>query len=112
MHLDKDILFTGNKTYSPSACVFLSPDTNTFLNDQQRSRGLYEIGVTYYPLKCKPFMSQCRDPFKRFTTYQGRYSTEEEAHQAWKTKKHEYACELAELEEDKRVKQALRTKYL
>ena len=45
-HLDKDILFEGNKVYSPDTCVFVDGVVNTFLNDCQPLRhGLWFVGM-------------------------------------------------------------------
>lgn len=109
--LDKDLLFKGNRLYSPETCVFLSRRVNLFLNVGGKPNK-YLIGVTDADSKINPFWGSCKDPLKRYSTHLGYYKTEIDAHLAWKAKKHEYALELADLEEDSRVKAALRTRYL
>jgi len=45
--LDKDILFSRNKHYSPDTCMFVPHIVNTILLGRERDRGPYPIGVTY-----------------------------------------------------------------
>ena len=111
--LDKDVLILGNKIYSPEHCVYVPHFINKFMTNHTRSRGGYMLGVT----KCRtskinPFASECQDPFNRVNAYIGLFATELEAHKAWQAKKHEYACQLADLQEDPRVADALRQHYM
>ncbi len=46
-HLDKDILYPGNKVYGPDTCVFVSPELNTLFTKRNAARGQYPIGVSY-----------------------------------------------------------------
>ena len=46
LHLDKDILFHGNKVYGPETCVFVPQLINSLFAKCKASRGLYPIGVT------------------------------------------------------------------
>jgi hypothetical protein len=108
--LDKDLLIEGNKHYSPDTCVFIGKSLNAFILDRRGARGKFLIGVNYYKLTSK-FMAQCSDPFKNKSSHVGYFNTELEAHLAWQAKKHEYACQLAELQEDLRLANVLRTKY-
>ena len=104
--LDKDLLVQGNKVYCPEACVFVSGQVNMFLTTSSGSRGEYKIGVSWHRDVGK-FMANCRDPFTRKGEYLGLFLTEEEAHEAWLTKKLEHACALAALQTDERVAKAL-----
>lgn len=113
-HLDKDILFKGNKIYSPETCVFISGELNVFLTESSKSRGNYMIGVTYHK-RDNVFEAKCNNPFgstKDDGRYLGRFNTELEAHLAWKRKKHEYAIMFADMESDIRIKEALIKRYL
>lgn len=112
--LDKDFLSTENKIYSPETCVYISSQVNSFICDRKGSRGQFLIGVTFHKHR-KKFVAQCANPFGK-TAYEKRgylagFDSEEEAHLAWKSKKHEYACQLAELEDDCRVSEVLRNIY-
>ena len=59
------------------------------------------------------YEATCQDPFKRFPRYIGYFSSPEEAHEAWRQKKHRYACELADSDyvQDERVADALRKRF-
>ena len=110
--LDKDFLVRGNRKYSPETCVFIHQKVNTFLNDHSRVKGGTLIGTTWHKRDCK-FVSQCRNPFTGKQERLGYHDTEISAHLAWKKRKHEIACELADSEyvTDERVRVALRNWY-
>jgi len=46
-HLDKDILWPGNKIYAPDTCLFVPPEINSLLTNSAAIRGKYPEGVTY-----------------------------------------------------------------
>lgn len=110
MHLDKDIICKSN-IYSPETCAFVNAKTNSFILDCAKSRGKYPIGV-HLDNKVKLYVSACRNPFTRKKEYLGYFKCQEKAHLAWKKRKHELACQLADLQTDERVANALRTRYL
>jgi len=109
-HLDKDLLVRGNKLYSPETVVFVTHLVNTFITDNKASRGNTMIGVSISNQPRK-YASLCRNPFTLKQERLGYFYTELEAHKAWQAKKHEYACRLADLQEDPRVADALRLRY-
>ena len=111
--LDKDFLNIGNKHYSPETCVYITSKVNSFITDGAGRRGEFKIGVSYVPKlnRLHPYRAQCRDPFKVRPHSIGFFTTEMEAHLAWKARKHEYACQLADLQQDSRVAKALRNLY-
>ena len=111
-HLDKDLLITGNKVYSPDVCIFVHPKINTFVNNCTSSRGKHLLGTTWDKSKNK-FSVKCRNPFTGLHENLGRYKNELEAHLVWKSRKHEFACQLADSEycNDPRLANALRTRY-
>ena len=59
--LDKDLLFPGNKIYSPDKCCLIPHAINSLFTDCGRSRGEYPLGVFK---QGKRFQAQCRHPTK------------------------------------------------
>ncbi len=111
-HLDKDLLTEGNKLYSPNTCVFVTQTVNLFTNDNGNARGIFMIGVCWNK-RDGNFQSQCSNPFTHKREYLGHFTDELEAHLAWKSRKHELACLLADSEycTDPRLAEALRKRY-
>ena len=109
--LDKDLLIRGNKVYSPTSCVFVDTMTNNFTTDSGRARGEYPIGVSFNKPLGK-FQAQCQNPFAKKRETLGYFLCANQAHLAWKKRKHELACQLADLQTDPRVAEALRTRYI
>jgi len=108
-HLDKDILYAGNKEYSPETCVFVSFSLNmldTGFNDKDGSLRGASFCNTY-----KKYKSRCNCPVTGKRVSLGYYETELEAHLAWKAYKHKIALSLAELETDERVSNRLKLMY-
>ena len=97
-HLDKDLLFKGNKVYSESTCVFIPREINQVLVKREASRGKYLIGVTWCKTK-KAFKAQVRKN-KGKLEYLGYFNTEIEAHLAYKQAKESYLKELADKYKD------------
>lgn len=108
--LDKDLLFEGNKVYSSETCVFVSRMVNMFAVDSGASRGEWLIGA-YWNKRDGKFVSQCSNPFTKKQEHLGHFSCEQEAHQAWLKRKRELAKELAEIQADSRVAEALIDRY-
>lgn len=109
--LDKDLLFEGNKVYSPETCVFVSKVVNSFTTDSAASRGKWLIGV-YWNTGVNKFLSSCSNPFTKKGEHLGLFTCELEAHQAWLKRKLELAKELAAIQTDPRVAEALVNRYL
>lgn len=107
--LDKDILYPENKVYSPETCVFVSQRLNSFLTDSGAIRGDCPLGVTF---KYKKYCSRVSNPFTGELEHLGYFSNPDDAHIAWRERKHQLACKYSELESDERIKQALVTRYL
>lgn len=108
--LDKDLLVKGNKVYSPDTCIFISHQLNTFVVDCGSARGRYPLGVSYHSLSGK-FNAKCRNPFNGKRESLGYFACMHQAHEAWRVRKHELACQLAEVQEDDRLNKALRMRY-
>lgn len=109
-HLDKDILFEGNKVYSSDTCVFVTPTVNLFTTDSGASRGEWLIGVVWEKRREK-FRALCRNPFNKKKEHLGYFDCEKEAHNAWIKRKLELAHELAAIQTDQRVAKALIDRY-
>lgn len=109
-HLDKDILRPGNKIYSPDACAFVCSLTNGFVLECSKSRGEYPIGVSFHKATGK-FVSQVSNPFTKKKEHLGLFIDIKDAHKAWKKRKHELACQLADLQDSEMVANALRVRY-
>lgn len=102
--LDKDILFPGNKVYSPSTCAFVLPETNYFFTDSRAARGDLPIGVSFHKGDQK-FHARIMDGgANRFL---GSFHCPNEAHSAWLSCKRALAHKVASREIDHRVKQAV-----
>lgn len=110
LQLDKDLLVEGNKIYSADTCVFVTPMVNSFTLDCRAARGEWLIGVCWNKEKEK-FQANCRNPFTGKNENLGRFTCELQAHKAWKARKHELACQLADIQADQRVAEALRIRY-
>lgn len=110
--LDKDLLITGNRCYHPETCCFISPEVNSFITRGNGLSGNTYIGYHFRKRnKSKPYQAGIGNPFTGKSEFLGDHFTELEAHLAWKKRKHELACMLADLQSDPRVAQALRTRY-
>ncbi len=108
--LDKDIIAPGSKLYSPETSAFVLPATNTFVTACDASRGSYPTGVSLFKRTGK-YRAQCRNPFSEERGHLGYFSTPEEAHEAWRKRKHELAQLVAATESDTRVVEALKKRY-
>lgn len=123
-NLDKDILFEGNMLYSPNTCATVSSQLNRFITARGDYRGEFPIGA-HFDKGVGKFAGQCSNPFTGKREFLGYYATPNEAHQAWKVRKHELALIYANNEThkmgklshlthfvDPRVGGALRVMYL
>ena len=107
---DKDIIAPGSKLYSPETCAFVLQATNKFLTARDASRGDYPTGVSLLKHTGK-YRAQCENPFTGKKEYLGCFSTPEEAHEAWRKRKHELAQLVAATESDPRIVAALKKRY-
>lgn len=110
MVLDKDILIPGNKIYGPDRCVFIDESLNLFLTDRAARRGNWPIGVSWNKGAGR-FEARCGNPFAGKADRLGYFNAPEEAHNAWRKRKHELAIQYAEIQKDQRVADALRKRY-
>ncbi len=108
--LDKDIIVLGNKLYSPETCAFVLAATNTFVIACDASRGEYPVGVDLFR-RTGEYRAKCGNPFSGEQEHLGLFATQEEAHEAWRKRKHELAQLVAATESDMRVVEALKKRY-
>lgn len=109
--IDKDLLIEGNKVYSPDTCCLIDHSLNKFLTNRSRFSGDFKTGVSFKK-SIKKFVSYCSNPFTGKIEHIGVFGDEDSAHLAWKKRKHELACQLADMQTDERVANALRARYL
>lgn len=108
--LDKDLLVYGNKVYSPSLCVFVDANVNSFLTENKNGKN--KLTGAFFHKSTGKYQASCKNPFTKKLEYLGLFDDESKAHLAWKKRKHELACQLADLQADDRVSAALRVRYL
>lgn len=93
LDLDKDILFKGNKVYSPETCYFVPHAINTLFLSKKADRGDYPIGVSYEKDKKKfrATMSFMGEQIKL-----GTFDTAEAAFTRYKEYKEDFIRDMAE----------------
>ena len=89
--LDKDILYKGNKLYSPETCIFVPEKINTIFTKSNAKRGAYPIGVSAHK---DNYQSRCKDNNDK-SIYLGLYNTPEEAFSEYKKYKEQLIKKLA-----------------
>ena len=108
--LDKDIIAPKSKLYSPDTCAFVLTATNSFVTANDASRGGCPVGV-YLHKPTGKYQARCKNLFTGKNEYLGLFSTPEEAHEAWRKRKHKLAQLVAATESDPRVVEALKKRY-
>lgn len=93
MELDKDILFKGNKVYSPSTCIFVPNNINTLFIKGDSMRGKYPIGV-YFHKERKKFRAHCKGKNGEYVGL-GEYETPIDAFNAYRKGKKEIIKQIA-----------------
>lgn len=105
-HLDKDLKILGNKVYSPDTCLFVSQQVNKFTIDHGAKRGQYMIGVSWHKQHEK-FLARCCNPLTGNGEHLGLFTNELQAHKAWRARKSELAYQLAMVQDNQEVADAL-----
>lgn len=105
IEIDKDILYKGNRIYSPETCVFAPKNINVLFTKSNKTRGEYPIGVHLYRKNkksktCK-FVAMCNDTNRSSMKTIGYYSTPEEAFLAYKNYKENLIKRTADYYKDK-----------
>lgn len=109
--IDKDLLYPGNKVYGPEKCIFVPKSVNQFTNGNLGKGGGEMIGA-FLNKKSGKYTASCSNPFTGKLEHLGQFATEIEAHLAWKSRKRELACQIADTVHDERLAKALRERYL
>jgi len=92
--LDKDIINTGNKHYSPENCCLVENRVNVFFTKSDCKRGKYPLGVHWCNTK-KVFVGQCKDGIRKAQVYLGYFDNPEEPHKKWQELKAQVALRLS-----------------
>ena len=97
MCLDKDILFKGNKIYSPDTCIFVPETINKLFIKNDKNRGESVIGATLckngkYEAHCQIFNPETGKSKKETL---GLYDTQEKAFEVYKYYKERNIKEIA-----------------
>lgn len=107
MELDKDIINSNTKKYSPQNCCFVPKNINSLILVRQRDRGKFPLGVSRRPEG--PYRAAVNKNGKRVGL--GTFKTPEEASRAYNKAKSQHIREKAqeyyEESNDKRVYEGL-----
>lgn len=98
LQVDKDILFKGNKIYSPETCIFVDSRINCLFTKSQNKRGTLPIGVRLHKVNHN-YVAQCSvktQDGKKSPKHLGSYSNPNEAFRAYKTFKESYIKQVAD----------------
>ena len=98
MHLDKDILFKGNKLYSPKTCCIVPQQINYLFLKSDATRGKYLIGV-HFEKDTNKYVAECRRMNTRNKRI-GRFNTELEAFYKYKEVKEQEIKDVANFYKD------------
>ena len=98
--LDKDMLKIGNKVYGPETCLFITKAKNTLVRNPVGSKptGVHKRSKNSFAVMCK---------LGGVMTKVGIFKTEKEAQEAYIDAKLAHMRNLAALETNEKVKQAL-----
>lgn len=102
--LDKDIIFPGNKVYSPDKCVFVDKEVNELFSKKNK-HGVHGI---HYNQRLKKYVlrSSTINPEKK-AKYSGCYVTLEEAKIASNEMRRNRIVNIANKQKDARVRDAI-----
>lgn len=109
--IDKDLIFDGNKLYSPQTCCLVDNMTNCFFLDRAGFDSRCSLVGVYIRKKDGKYIARCRNPFSNKNDFLGSFNSEIDAHNAWKSRKNQHAIALASAQEDGRVSKRLLEKY-
>ena len=109
-YLDKDILVSDCRIYSPETCRFVCRITNNFILDSLKIRGQFPIGVSIDKRSGK-FNAYCKNPFTKRLEHLGVYSCPADANKAWRERKRQLANEVAIMQSDADIAKAIVARY-
>jgi len=89
-HLDKDLLSTDNKIYSPETCIFIPQALNKFLTNIKVTNTSGHIGVSWHK-NSNRWVAQIKHPKTGKRIHLGLFKDIEEASKVYKHKRNEYA---------------------
>ena len=92
-HLDKDLLYPGNKIYSSRTCIFIPQTLNNLLTARGRLRGKYPQGVHLHTAS-RRFRARCMVDGK--SKHLGLFDTPSEASKAYNEFKSKHIKEVAQ----------------
>lgn len=95
MCLDKDILFKGNKIYSPKTCVFVPQQINKLFTKSDYARGDFPIGVSFHK-DLNLYGSSCKNFFSNKSVHLGYYKTPKKAFEAYRRYKEHLIKKVAD----------------
>lgn len=98
MQIDKDILYKGNKVYSPETCIIVPNEINALFVRRKEQRGDTPIGV-YYDKRNGVYVAFCWTGGSQ-KEYLGRYNDPVNAFMAYKLRKEKYIKEVADKYKD------------
>lgn len=94
VELDKDILYKGNKVYSPYNCIFVPDSINCLFTKSEKIRGDCPIGVVWHN-RDKVYEAWCSNGHKHLI-YLGRFHDEINAFQTYKKYKENLIKQIAD----------------
>lgn len=106
--LDKDLLVEGNKVYGPDTCIFVSKQVNMFITTKP-SRGKLPVGVRLEKTTGR-YAAQCHE-LSKGVRHLGQFDCPNEAHKVYMLYKQKQAEELASMQTDNRVSNAILSRY-
>ncbi len=95
MELDKDLIYPGNKTYSPQTCTFITKQLNRAITKKKRNKSIYKQGVSCAGIK---YQAEINMHSKRKRL--GSFRTEDEAHLAYSKEKYKYLYDFMGINND------------
>lgn len=101
--LDKDLLSPGAKVYSPSTCLFISPQVNSFFNIGRAGTNTLPMGMYFRNGKYEVGVSEGKGKRK----WVGAYTSLNEAMDAYLDAKKHQMTQLLKTEKDPKVRHAM-----